>query len=237
MAFLTSKSGWHGQKAVLFGPLVRIPGSRSATLANAAQNPDHNMTTPEQNQSGQTMQNMPGMGEVGHEKMSMKSHSLIDLLEHHATSGTDAAPNSTPFEMLMTKKGNWTLMFHGEAFLNELQQSGPRGADKLFSTNWFMPMAQRKFGNGKDGGEAYSLRSPPGLGFLVRCAAWLPTVVLTLGLSFVSLLRAFMQTLLCFRILDAVLHALRVGYSLSVFDTGLRGFTLTSPASLRGACV
>ena len=39
-------------------------------------------------------------------------------------------------------------MFHGEAFLSEIQQSGPRGADKLFSTNWWMPMAQRKFGKG-----------------------------------------------------------------------------------------
>ena len=39
-------------------------------------------------------------------------------------------------------------MFHGVLFLNEIQQSGPRGADKFFSTNWFMPMAQRKLGGG-----------------------------------------------------------------------------------------
>ena len=39
-------------------------------------------------------------------------------------------------------------MFHGEAFLIDVQQSGPRGFDKFFSTNWWMPMAQRKFGNG-----------------------------------------------------------------------------------------
>lgn len=39
-------------------------------------------------------------------------------------------------------------MLHGELFLNELQQSGPRGADKFFSSNWFMPMAQRQFGKG-----------------------------------------------------------------------------------------
>ena len=32
--------------------------------------------------------------------------------------------------------------------LSETQQSGPRGGDKLFSTNWWMPMAQRKFGKG-----------------------------------------------------------------------------------------
>ena len=78
----------------------------------------------------------------------MQSGSLIESLLQHATSGTDAEPNSTPGFMLMFTKGKWTFMFHGEAFLNELQQTGPRGQDKLFSTNWWMPMAQRQFGNG-----------------------------------------------------------------------------------------
>jgi hypothetical protein len=40
-------------------------------------------------------------------------------------------------------------MFHGEAFLSTTQQSGPRGYDKVFSTNWFMPMAQRQIGRGQ----------------------------------------------------------------------------------------
>jgi hypothetical protein len=101
-----------------------------------------------QHKPNQPTQNMPGMSEMGAHKMSMESNSLIELLQRHSTAGTDAEPNSTPFEMLMTTKGNWTFMFHGQAFLNDIQQTGPRGADKLFSTNWFMPMAQRKFGNG-----------------------------------------------------------------------------------------
>jgi hypothetical protein len=75
-------------------------------------------------------------------------YSLVNLQEQHTLSGTDAEPGSTPSAMLMMRKGGWMLMFHGEIFLNELQQSGPRGADKFFSTNWFMPMAQRKLGNG-----------------------------------------------------------------------------------------
>ena len=98
-------------------------------------------------------QSMPGMTDMSQEnmtehKMTMQSHSLIELLQHHATAGTDAQPNSTPSPMLMTVKGKWTLMFHGDAFLNDIQQSGPRGADKFFSTNWVMPMAQRQWGNG-----------------------------------------------------------------------------------------
>ena len=104
-----------------------------------AQDGGHDM-----NMSGQTP-SMPGMA---HDAMSMQSESFIASVLQHATSGTDAEPNSTPFAMLMTTKGKWTLMFHGEAFLSETQQSGPRGGDKLFSTNWWMPMAQRKFGKG-----------------------------------------------------------------------------------------
>ena len=88
------------------------------------------------------------MNHVQHGDMHMQSDSLIDLIQGHTASGTDVEPISTPAHMLMSRHGNWTLMFHGEAFINEIQQSGPRGADKFFSTNWFMPMAQRKFGNG-----------------------------------------------------------------------------------------
>lgn len=49
----------------------------------------------------------------------------------------------------MRERGKWMLMFHGTAFLSALQQSGPRGYDKVFSTNWFMPMAQRQLGRGE----------------------------------------------------------------------------------------
>ena len=88
------------------------------------------------------------MDHAQHGDMHMQDDSLIELIENHATSGTDAQPISTPAHMLMTTRGKWTFMFHGEAFINGIQQSGARGADKFFSTNWFMPMAQRKFGSG-----------------------------------------------------------------------------------------
>jgi hypothetical protein len=56
--------------------------------------------------------------------------------------------------MLMSMKGKWMLMLHGQAFLNMLQQSGSRGSDKVFSTNWFMTMAQHTWGPG-----TFSLRT------------------------------------------------------------------------------
>ena len=80
--------------------------------------------------------------------MGQSPKTFIQEITHHGTSGTSAEPNSTPMAMLMTIKGTWMLMFHGEAFLNVLQQSGLRGSDKVFSTNWFMPMARRELGPG-----------------------------------------------------------------------------------------
>jgi len=117
------------------------------TLSSLAQE-GSKPSSPGQTQTGESMENMPGMGSALQPTMNGQPNSLIDLLEQHATSGTDTEPNSTPLEMLMRKEGTWMLMFHGEVFLNEIQQTGPHGADKFFSTNWFMPMAQRKLGRG-----------------------------------------------------------------------------------------
>lgn len=97
-------------------------------------------------------QDMPGMQDqmqgMKHGGMSMGAASFIEEIILHGTSGTSAEPNSTPMPMLMTTKGKWMLMFHGVAFLNAIQQSGPRGFDRLFGTNWLMPMAQRQLGPG-----------------------------------------------------------------------------------------
>jgi hypothetical protein len=100
-------------------------------------------------QRADEMPSMPGMdhGSV-HEEMNMQPHNFLEEIQHHATSGTDAEPNSTPSPMWMTRKGAWMLMFHGNAFATDVQQSSARGGDKFFSTSWFMPMAQHKIGRG-----------------------------------------------------------------------------------------
>jgi len=74
--------------------------------------------------------------------------SFLEEILHHASAGTSAEPNSTPHDMRMTRKGAWMLMFHGSASVNAQQETGPRGGDKVFSTSWFMPMAQRQLGIG-----------------------------------------------------------------------------------------
>ncbi|MGC1783703.1 MAG: hypothetical protein WA708_14365 [Acidobacteriaceae bacterium] len=80
---------------------------------------------------------------------AMPPQTFLEEIQRHATSGTSAEPNSTPMPMLMTMHGQWMLMFHANAFITEEQQTSPRGGDKFFSTNWFMPMAQRRLGVGQ----------------------------------------------------------------------------------------
>jgi hypothetical protein len=63
-------------------------------------------------------------------------------------SGTDANPSSAPMKMLSFQTHGWDMMFHGEGFISDVQETGPRGADKFFSTNWFMGMAEHNVGKG-----------------------------------------------------------------------------------------
>lgn len=94
----------------------------------------------------QRMQMEPGMKEL---MDNMRPQTFLQQIEHHASSGTSAEPNSTPTPMLMTMRGKWMLMFHSNVFITDTQQSGARGGDKFYSTNWFMPMAERKLGPGQ----------------------------------------------------------------------------------------
>ncbi len=95
--------------------------------------------------AAQDMTDMPGM----QMHPGMAASSLGEAIENHGGSGTSVEPASTPVPMMMSMRNGWMLMLHGELFLNGIQQSGPRGGDKVFSTNWIMPMAQRDFGRGK----------------------------------------------------------------------------------------
>lgn len=63
-------------------------------------------------------------------------------------SGTSANPASSPMAMVHVNRGRWKLTFHGEAFVTEIQQTGPRGADKFASINWAMSEATHTFAGG-----------------------------------------------------------------------------------------
>lgn len=122
-----------------------------------------------------SMPDMPGM-DMGNMPAKMNTMgtptTLIEAELSHTTSGTSVEPSSTPVSMIMSNYRGWMLMLHGTAFVADTQQhastnpSGPtpatceqfnlpcappviRGGDKLFSTNWIMPMAMRQLGPGQ----------------------------------------------------------------------------------------
>src|SRR5262249_50144763 len=129
--------------AIFFGVL----GSHAPAQDSPHHQHDHGSTAPQSTAPGKDRDGqMPGMQ---HDAPSSQPTSFIDEILGNETSGTSMEPNSVQVPMIMVEKGSWMLMFHGVFFLNFLQQSGPRGYDKIFSTNWFMPMAQRKLGPGQ----------------------------------------------------------------------------------------
>ncbi|MGA7412917.1 MAG: hypothetical protein WBW33_20745 [Bryobacteraceae bacterium] len=71
-----------------------------------------------------------------------------ETLLMNEASGTSMNPEAALMPMLMKNWGGWNNMFMGTAFLNDTQQSGPRGSDKLYSPNWFMYMLEHKAGGG-----------------------------------------------------------------------------------------
>jgi hypothetical protein len=119
---------------LLLAPASAIPvRSQSPTASPTMQNSSEQATEP-------MPANMASMN------MGGPTETLTDNFLRHATSGTDVEPDSTTPPMLMKMRGDWMLMLHGQASIVEQQQTGLRGHDKFFSTNWIMPMAQRQFG-------------------------------------------------------------------------------------------
>ena len=87
--------------------------------------------------------NMPNMNMGGMNMVDMNAAGM-DLM--NLSSGTSMNPGGWPMPMIMTHFGSWNTMFMGEAFMVDTQQSGPRGGDQLYSTNWFMGSAEHRVG-------------------------------------------------------------------------------------------
>ena len=67
------------------------------------------------------------------------------------SSGTSWQPDSTPMEGIHFHADDWSFMLHGQADIVYDHQSGPRGADKTFSPNMLMLMAEHPLGTGRFG--------------------------------------------------------------------------------------
>ena len=100
---------------------------------------------------GMQMDGMPGMSMA-------QPQDLRGAILAHTASGTTVEPPYTPMPMVLRERGRWMLMLHGKRLPRQHPSSRPRspspptdrrGADKLFSTNWIMPMAMRPLGPGE----------------------------------------------------------------------------------------
>jgi hypothetical protein len=89
---------------------------------------------------------MPGM-DMAEPNYGAGSSSASELFMEES-SGTAVQPAAWPMPMTMTSAGSWNLMWMGQAFLVDTQQTGPLGADKLYSTNWGMLGATHRLGGG-----------------------------------------------------------------------------------------
>ncbi len=63
------------------------------------------------------------------------------------SSGTSVNPASWPMPMRSYSLGAWKLDLMTQGFIVDTEQTGPRGHDKLYSTNWLMLNAQYKVGS------------------------------------------------------------------------------------------
>lgn len=95
------------------------------------------------------MAGMPGMSGTAEGSKSgpgMADMNPAGMQAMNLSSGTSQNPLGWPMPMLMRHYGRWNFMFMGSAFLVDTQQSGPRGADKLYSDNWLMASASHRVG-------------------------------------------------------------------------------------------
>src|SRR5438477_2146917 len=116
------------------------------------------------------MGNMPGMDHehMGHgmehgDHMAMSGMYGPYPMTREA-SGTAWQPDRALHRGLHEMKGPWMLMLHGQADFVLDDQSGPRGDDKVFSSNMLMGMAQRAVGPGKLGLRAMISLEPVTIG-------------------------------------------------------------------------
>src|SRR5512138_3938293 len=81
-------------------------------------------------------------------------------------SGTSWLPDASPMYMLEARAGEWSLGLMGNAFVQWIDERGPRGGDDLGSVNWVMGMAHRPLAGGDLRGRAMFSLEPLTLG---RC--------------------------------------------------------------------
>ena len=81
-------------------------------------------------------------------QMQMSGMNAAGGVLMNLASGTSMSPESWAMPMKMVNTSGWNLMFMGQAFFVDTQQTGPRGGDKFYSPNWGMFAAGHDVGHG-----------------------------------------------------------------------------------------
>ncbi|MGH9783449.1 MAG: hypothetical protein ACRD88_04620 [Terriglobia bacterium] len=124
---------------------IGLLGCALIVLPAAAQNPQGGPQAPHTAHPSGAGQEHAGTAGMPGPSIPM---SATDMYLMQQVSGTATNPASSSEGMFLKRIGSWTTMLHGVVSLNEMQQTGPRGGDKFFASNWFMGMAQRRAGAG-----------------------------------------------------------------------------------------
>jgi hypothetical protein len=90
---------------------------------------------------------MPGMAMESDTSRGVMSGPL-GIPHTRMGSGTSWLPDGSPMNAYHVMAGAWTLMLHGQVFLEYDDQLGRRGDTQVGSTNWGMIMAMRPVGGG-----------------------------------------------------------------------------------------
>jgi hypothetical protein len=84
--------------------------------------------------------------------MRMADHAMmtgqLGIPQSREGSGTSWLPDASPMYAVHSQAGPWSLMFHGNVFLQYIDEGGERGESQIGSVNWLMGMAQRPLGGG-----------------------------------------------------------------------------------------
>jgi hypothetical protein len=106
----------------------------------------------EQQQHRHEPQNPPPAGDLAQQHdmqhMQMDHEHEMFMVPAREGSGTSWLPDETPMYAIHRQAGQWTLMGHGNVFLQYLQETGDRGDKQFGSINWLMGMADRTVGSG-----------------------------------------------------------------------------------------
>jgi hypothetical protein len=139
---------------------TQTPAPSASPTSSESNTPPVTDSLPTANPSPSDMSGMThsNMGRVGEGSLMVMSGEQMDIrLGASATnaipmgqmgSGTSWQPATTPMYMQFKRAGSWLIFLHGDMKLGINAQGGPRGATKIESQNWIMPMAFRRLGQG-----------------------------------------------------------------------------------------